>query len=233
MSPTILQRWTFHCTRTSDRFIIPDGCQDLLYWCSAGEPSRWSYAPLQDGTIIARIAEGTTIVGYRFAPATVLSDRLQAELERRSSDDPDQVINDLLDQVRRDRRAVEAVEALAMSAESSSGVNVAARSLGVSRRTLERVVSKYTGRSPVFWSQLARVRAAARSLVQGDRPTETAYKHGYSDQAHLSRSVRRWFSVSPTDLVRRPDLAEQLFVPGYDATTGEQISTRYPSRSRT
>ena len=94
-------------------------------------------------------------------------------------------------------------------------------------------MARYTGRSPVFWSQLARVRAAARSLVQEVRPPEAAYKHGYSDQAHLSRSIHRWFDVSPTELVRRRDLAGQLFVPGYDATTGEQISTKYPSGSPT
>jgi len=65
----------------------------------------------------------------------------------------------------------------------------------------------------------------------GTEPLETAYEMGYADQAHFSRSVRRWFGVRPSELMRRPDLSQQLFSPGYDAVTGEQITTRQPSGS--
>jgi len=146
-----------------------------------------------------------------------------AELMRDRSDDPDHVIARFTDAVRRDRRTFEALCAVA---KLSFGVNEAAVELGVSRRSLERVLMRHTGRPPVFWSQLARVRASARTLVSGVNLVEAAYQVGYSDQAHMSRAVRRWFGVSPSELTQREDLSEQLFAPGYDADTGEHISTR-------
>lgn len=173
-----------------------------------------------------RILEGTTIVGYRLVPGAEPTERVLTRLSHDSSEDPDHAIAGVMEDVRCDRRIA---EALSVIAAVSVRVNDAAGLLGTSRRTLERVLVRHTGKPPVFWSQLARVRMAARALVSGLNAVETAYEAGYSDQAHLSRSIGRWLSVTPTELVRRPDLAEQLGVPGYDAATGdtgEQISTR-------
>ncbi|MCA1755086.1 MAG: helix-turn-helix domain-containing protein [Spirochaeta sp.] len=58
-------------------------------------------------------------------------------------------------------------------------------------------------------------------------PTELAYQVGYSDQAHMSRAVKRWFGVSPSEVLKRPDLAEQLHVPGYDAATSSTNRITY------
>lgn len=169
------------------------------------------------------IQPGTTIVGYRLVPGTELSERVLTELAYDSLKDPDSAIAGVLQDMRCDCRVMEALSAIATL---SLRVNETAGLLGTSRRTLERVLVRHTGKPPVFWSQLARVRMAARALVSGSNAVETAYDAGFSDQAHLSRSIGRWLGVSPTELVRRPDLAEQLCVPGYDAATGEQISTR-------
>jgi AraC-like DNA-binding protein len=203
--------------------IIPDGCQDLLYWVVPGMRPRWTVSHLQAGVMAVRIPQGATIVGFRFAPGTELPERVRSELMERPGDDPDHTLDAVMESIGYDQRVA---ESLAAVAELGTGVEDAARSLGVSRRTLERLLARHTGRAPVFWSQLARVRAAARVLVSGGDPPETAYETGYADQAHLSRSVRRWFGVSPTELLSRDDLTAQLMVPGYDAPTGEQISTR-------
>jgi len=224
----ILERWTYRSPESTLRSIVPDGCQDLIHWSVPGEMPRWSLSRLQDGILTAGIPQGAELVGYRFAPGAELSGAelsaaaLQSLLHDRS-DDPDFTIARVADAVVCDPQvtdALSAVAALPLSVEATAGA------LGVSRRTLERLLLRHTGKPPVFWSQLARVRAAARAVVTGQSQAELAYQAGYSDQAHMSRAVRRWFGVSPTELLHRPDLTEQLYVPGYDAATGEQISTR-------
>ena len=219
----ILQRWVYHCSHTGDRFIVPDGCRDLLHFSTPGERPRWSLSPLQSGVMAARLTEGTTVVGYRLVPGVELPEAVLPHLLDAAEDDPDHSVTRVLDDVRLDPRAG---EALATVAALSMTVAGAAGAIGASRRTLERLPVRHTGNPPVFWSQLARVRAVARALARGAEPLETAYEMRYADQAHLSRSVRRWFGVSRSELVRRPDLSQQLFSPGYDAVTGEQISTR-------
>lgn len=216
MTHWILERWMYRCEATTDRYIVPDGCRDLLYWIEPGRPPRWSLSHLQEGVMPVRIPEGTTIVGYRLVPGTELAGRVLTRLTHNSSEDPDHAIAGVLEDVRCDRRVAEALSAIATV---SVRVDEAADLLGTSRRTLERVLVRHTGKPPVFWSQLARVRMAARALLSGANAVETAYEAGFSDQAHLSRSIRRWLGVTPTQLVRRPDLAEQLDVPGYDAAT--------------
>ncbi len=219
----ILERWTFRAPDTTVRAIVPDGCQDLIHWSVPGERPRWSLSHLQDGIMTAAIPQGAELVGYRFVPGAQLPESALHSLLCDRSDDPDFTIARVTDAVVCDRQVTDALRAVA---ELPASVEKTAGALGVSRRTLERLLLRHTGKPPVFWSQLARVRAAARAVFAGHPQAELAYEAGYSDQAHMSRAVRRWFGVSPTELLHRPDLTEQLFVPGYDSATGEQISTR-------
>lgn len=219
----ILERWTYRSRETTLRSIVPDGCQDLIHWSFPGDASRWTLSLLQDGIMTAAIPQGAELVGYRFVPGAQLPESALQSLLSDRSDDPDFTIARVADAVVCDPRvsdALSAVAALPVRVEET------ASALGVTRRTLERLLLRHTGKPPVFWSQLARVRAAARGVVAGQSQAELAYQAGYSDQAHMSRTVRRWFGVSPTELLHRTDLTEQLYVPGYDAATGEQISTR-------
>ncbi|SIQ41801.1 transcriptional regulator, AraC family [Alkalispirochaeta americana] len=226
----VLQRWTYHTTSAGDVRIIPDGCRDLLYWMIPGKSPVWSISHLQDTIMGVTIPEGTRLAGYRLAPGADVSDRVLLELQGCPRDDPDESVSRILGLIRENHSVAEALSAVATMPASVAG---AATLLGISPRTLERLLMRHTARPPVFWAQLVRVRTAARYLVAGEGCAEAALRAGYADQAHLSRSVRRWFGVSPRELVHRPDLVNQLCSPGYDAATGEQISTRYPSGSLT
>ncbi|GKS76765.1 hypothetical protein AVME950_17735 [Acidovorax sp. SUPP950] len=73
----------------------------------------------------------------------------------------------LADFTRCDTRVQEALAALAQSPT----VGAAARALGVSERTLERLMRTATGEPPRYWRALARVRRAAQALAgDGARP---------------------------------------------------------------
>ena len=88
--------------------------------------------------------------------------------------------------------------------------------LGVRIKTLQRLVLKATNRTPTYWLLLARVRKAVKELPLSISLAELAYKHGYSDQAHLSREFKCWFAMSPSVLRSSPDVLEQLSAQGYD-----------------
>lgn len=94
--------------------------------------------------------------------------------------------------------------------------NDVATELGVSTRTLQRVVNKHTGKSPHFWFSVARVRRAARRLREFDRLTDAEAAFGFSNQAHMAREVVRWFGVTSGSIkVGGSEIFGQLQQSGY------------------
>ncbi|RNE91068.1 AraC family transcriptional regulator [Marichromatium sp. AB31] len=206
--------------------VLPDGCRDLICVQVQGLAPRWMVTPLFDHAHLPRLAcAETRMVGYRLHPDVRLDQG--ALLGAVAGRDPD------------DRVAVEAAlaahacrdpalaEALACLADAPRPLVQSARQCGLSLRSLQRLVGERSGRPPVFWHQLARIRRAGR-MLGGERPlAEVALCAGFADQAHLSRACRRWFGLSPARLARAPELRWQLGQPGYDGmATGEQSSTR-------
>ncbi|MCK4511347.1 helix-turn-helix transcriptional regulator, partial [bacterium] len=75
--------------------------------------------------------------------------------------------------------------------------------LGMSERTLRRRITAATGGSPQFWVGLHRARLAGRTTVLTDDPiVDIAFAVGYSDQAHMTREMRRWFGTTPAAMRR-------------------------------
>ena len=71
------------------------------------------------------------------------------------------------------------------------------RQLGVSERSLQRLVSAATGRPPLYWKRLARLRRAARALGSESPLTALAADHGFADQAHMNLEFQRWMGLTP------------------------------------
>jgi transcriptional regulator GlxA family with amidase domain len=105
----------------------------------------------------------------------------------------------------------EALTALARHDE----VAAAARSVGVSVRTMERHVGRSSQRRPAYWKQLARVRRAAHALSGSQSLASIAAACGFADQAHMTREFRRWFNLVPKALRREPNLLRILQASGY------------------
>lgn len=113
-------------------------------------------------------------------------------------------------------------------------VTTAARALGLSERSLERLLLGGTGRTPVYWKRLARLRRVARALSPEVPLAELAVDHGFADQAHMTREFRRWLGTTPTRVQACASWRLLLAQSGYgDPVIGVQSSTRNPSRSDT
>jgi len=64
-------------------------------------------------------------------------------------------------------------------------------------RSLQRHSAHVTGLSPKKLQQIMRADAAAGLLRRGLRPADVAAELGYTDQAHLTHSLRRILDVTP------------------------------------
>lgn len=199
MRSLLLSRWECAFPVDQTAVVIPDGCCDLILRCAPQQPPELLVTALDAAPRVVQVSAGLRLVGLRFAPGVcVLEGRLPAVTD---------AVPDLLDgrsDAPREWLSLnpglpEALEALRSADRSIPRI---ARSLGVSLRTLQRLVTDETGRPPLFWQRLARARQAARSVLAQTPLAEVAFRHGFSDQAHLCRELKRWLGVSPGRLAR-------------------------------
>ena len=96
-----------------------------------------------------------------------------------------------------DARLAAAVDLLACAGSTVEGV---AAAVGWSPRQLRRHCLAAVGLAPKSLQQVLRFRRALRAL--GERPlAAVAAEHGYADQAHLTRSMRRHAGATPRALL--------------------------------
>ncbi len=149
--------------------------------------------------------------GFRLRPGAQI-DRagLMAAMEDGLTD---AAIKDRLDTYARQNLAVN--EALTCLVNATAGIGKAAADLGVQTRSLQRLLQRKTGKSPVFWLRLARVRRTAQRAVQPVGLAELAYDMGYADQPHMTREFRQWLGVTPRQVQRDARWASQHLGRGY------------------
>lgn len=226
----VLAVWRHAPTRADRVPVLPDGCRDLILHRDPQGRRRCFVSPLTDGPTPVASQPGERYWGFRLRPGIGLEARLPvadgwpAGLTDGDADDSageddgrrEAAIRDwLADRCRRGAAREQALsEALACLAVAAT-VTAAAAALGVTPRTLERLVGPATGRSPGFWRRLARARQAARALAGPLPLADLAAMHGYADQAHMSRDLRAWFGASPAALRRDAALQAVLRASGY------------------
>jgi AraC-like DNA-binding protein len=70
----------------------------------------------------------------------------------------------------------------------------------VSSRTVRRRFLSSTGLTPKVIQQIARAQQAAARLEQGVPILDVTYEVGYSDQPHLTRSLKRFYGQTPAQI---------------------------------
>ncbi|MCA0456077.1 MAG: helix-turn-helix domain-containing protein [Chloroflexi bacterium] len=94
--------------------------------------------------------------------------------------------------VREDVLAVEPVVNSVMQEEEQN----------VSFRTVRRRFLQATGLTPKIIQQINRAQQASDLLQQGVSILDTVYQLGYSDQPHMTRSLKRFIGTTPAQLAR-------------------------------
>jgi hypothetical protein len=70
----------------------------------------------------------------------------------------------------------------------------------MSTRAGQRHIARVTGMTRKTLEQIWRAQAAVKLLQQGNSPAAVAADTGYSDQSHLTHSLRRIMNATPTDV---------------------------------
>ena len=212
MNQNVLSVWRYTSTSERPSLVIPDGCRDFILKQHKDIPSRCYISPILDQPESISALAGTTITGFRFKAGVQIDIKKLLSSIKIASSEPNEIFNRLDDFTLLDSRVEEALFCLSSKVNS---VAQAANDLGVSQRTLQRLLISKTNRPPVYWLLLARAKQAARCINESSLLAEVADTFGYSDQAHMSREFKRWFKTSPSLISNSKDIVVQLNAPSY------------------
>ena len=216
MPGVVLARWEHADTAANTTTVLPDGCRDLiLRRGSTTGQVHWLLSPLDtQARQVTTIGAGRWI-GFRLRPGAQIDDaallRAARQMPPREALDAMALLAIIDQHAQLDARTVEALDAL----HTAPSVAHAARALGVSPRSLERLLHQAIGQPPRYWRALARVRRAAQALADEQPLAAIAADHGYADQAHFSRECLRWLGQAPSALRRSPALLATVAQAGY------------------
>ncbi|QIQ20815.1 helix-turn-helix transcriptional regulator [Zophobihabitans entericus] len=209
-----MAQWQDKSVASEFAHVLPDGCQDLIVCVKPGERPEWFISDLSDSAYIVKSESGQWFMGARLHPgALISSEALLKTMESKSSFDHQDMLENISYFVTYNQNVTEALTSLSQK----SSLKQIVTHLGVSERTLQRLMMKYTKRSPQYWQALARIRQSARLVVNSDMTLiDIASESGFSDQAHFNREFKRWFSTSPGQFRQHTILNQFINDSGYN-----------------
>lgn len=191
--------------RAPDR-VVPDGCPELIV--HLGDPfsrqvgGRWrrQRRAFLAGTLtrpwLLRAGRRVATLGVRFRPGEV-TPLLQALAAARSdaarfAAAEDWLASQLALASRRPAATARPAVRLLLEARGAARIADVARSLGWSRRRIERVFARELGIRPKLFARIVRLNSVLAGLDAAERASavEMALDAGYFDQAHLLRDFR-------------------------------------------
>lgn len=210
----ILEDWASCPTHSSETLVFPDGCRDVIFVRQPAEGWRWFVTELDDRARSVPVCAGAEYIGRRLRPGVIVDFSALAGALRDVT--PENVEDGRIAECCQwDTKAHEILAALAQSADAQSAAGL----LGTSLRTLQRTTLTLTGRSPLYWTRLARARRAAAALHAGASSIDTAVQVGFTDQSHMTREFRHWFSVTPGQVRRLDPIVAGIHESGFASTS--------------
>lgn len=210
----ILQKWLYCRGAGGYATVLPDGCRDLIIRVTQDGRSSLEHCALDDWTRKVQLGAGERLIGFRLRPGANFPTAVlrQLQIDFTLSDDHERMEMRLLDAI---QAHVELNEELMAALLETTSVKGAARQLGVSPRTLHRYLVAKTGRAPSFWFDLARARKALAGLATQTDLASLAFLAGYADQAHMTRSFRLRFGLTPARFRKNEELMRLAAQPGF------------------
>ncbi len=213
MQDAICHRWTLHVPARYNAVVLPDGCRDVIVRLARSVAPVAFITGLDRSAYQVELNEGETLFGIRLPPGASIDERCLPPTGT-GNIDPEQMLYRAENAVALPENII--VEALSLFSSVPCSVPGAARTLGVSERTLRRTMTRATGWPPSRWLALARARRCARALGLDKHPlAEAAADAGYSDQAHMTRDMAQWFGMTPRQLRDSRRIKSLLSQPGF------------------
>ncbi|MDY0163554.1 helix-turn-helix domain-containing protein [Desulfobotulus sp.] len=215
------------CLPRGRSLVWPDGCRDLIAIIPKNQPPEFLCSGLDASPRLVACPKETLFVGIRLAPGLTFpweKDTPGSKCRDQSISpylpdphscgfeaNPDAIGRVLLQMVSLANPAPRWIADYL--AEVRGGGKK--RATAFSPRSIRRQMVQFTGASPSYWKGLARARKAGYAIASSDIPlAHIAADHGFSDQAHLNREIRRWFGCTPNMLrVNRELSAARLTAP--------------------
>jgi len=208
----VLQRWQSTATTRERQSVLPDGCRDLIFRLGPGARPVWLVSDLACRAIPVTVGPGTRHIGYRLCPGVRIEPAsLLASMRDGMSDA--EITEHLHNYVTPVANVSQAL--LALRSGRPRGIEGVARALGVQCRSLQRLLRRETGQTPLFWLRLARVRRCAAQIGSAESLAELAFDLGFADQAHMTRELRHWLGITPRAIRLDPDWAARHLGKGY------------------
>ncbi len=204
--------WSFTSFRDCDTSVLPDGCRDVIVRATYEERPICFVSDLNDSAYTVSTKARTHMKGIRLRPGVnIQQDRLNAWLCNKSIDQL--FASDQINEFCEESESLS--EILSGLASKENSIACVAANLGVSVRSMQRLVSQETGKSPYFWFSLARARRTCRMLLRDERLCDVSVENGFSDQPHMTREMKKWFNLTPLQIRSNPNLSDLLSEPGY------------------
>jgi len=187
--------WSY-CAPERDRVtVFPDGCRDVLVINRPGTRASVTLSAFDFRLRHVALPQATVITGYRLRPGTSVDQKVLDAIAA----NPAAAREILSNEIGATDDAGAAIGALSLPGASVRG---AAKSLGISVRTLQRQLAGLRLPPPDYWRLLARARHAAAMLTVYSSLVDVAHACGFTDQAHMTREFARWFGQTPGGLGR-------------------------------
>jgi AraC-like DNA-binding protein len=216
ITTSIISKWKTESDR-SHIAVWPDGCRDIIFIHTPGSPVKMICTGLDFSMRHVETLPGSLFAGIRFKPGvsfpwdrgnpsgktsdtdiTDFNRSLKQELDRLKNS-PDG-IHDLILELT-DKCAEPSPDWISDHLDLiKSGIPQTAPYKS-RERTIRRNFVRHTGAPPKFWRNLQRARTAAFRIVSSQRGlSDIAADLYFSDQAHMTREIRKWFDRTPASL---------------------------------
>lgn len=190
----ILATWSFTAQASRPTAIVPDGCRDIIIRMRDHEPVFMFTTELDDTTRTVHVQTGDSFFGFRLQPGVGIRPELSYALPSLATCPAD------AEKIREFLIEPPDLAELLAAVQNARGTLNAAKSLGVSSRTLQRKLFDATGRSPSWWRRLARLRKSAKLIASAEidqiELADLAFQHGYCDHSHMTREFQHWLGVA-------------------------------------
>jgi len=213
MIENLLAVWNAESRSDTNAIIVPDGCRDLIFTSTVVERGKCFVSPLFDQAKVISVKAGSHMIGFRMKPGVHIEEKALLASMPNNVADLSEISHRLYDFTRRKHSVEDALDCLASDIGSIAN---AAKQIGVSQRSLQRLLIRETGRPPIYWMMLARMRRASRMMLEPIPLIEIADMNGYADQSHMNREFKRWLNITPSVLRNAPEIITQLNNSGYD-----------------